>query len=108
MRRRRRLRVVDRVGVGLDRSAARGVDERDKAGDAEVYDLAGVPPAVSGTPEESLTGDGNGVKTGAKIVRHGRSITFQMAEVMISRGVFQRYSTPSGRCVRCRQHDSEG
>ena len=41
MRRRRRLRVVDRVGVGLDRSAARGVDERDKAGDAEVYDLAG-------------------------------------------------------------------
>jgi hypothetical protein len=49
-----------------------------------------VPPAVSGTPEESLTGDGNGVKTGAKIVRHGRSITFQMAEVMISRGVFQQ------------------
>ena len=41
MRRRRRLRVVDRVGVGLDRSAARGVDECDKAGDAEVYDLAG-------------------------------------------------------------------
>jgi hypothetical protein len=29
------------------------------------------------------------VKTGAKLVRHGRSITFQMAEVMISRGVFQ-------------------
>ena len=41
MRRRRRLRVVHRVGVGLDRSAARGVHERDKAGDAEVYDLAG-------------------------------------------------------------------
>jgi hypothetical protein len=34
----------------------------------------GVPPPVSGTPEESLTGDGNGVKTGAKIVRHGCSI----------------------------------
>ena len=41
MRRRRRLRVVDRVGVGFDRSAARGVDERDETGDAEVYDLAG-------------------------------------------------------------------
>jgi len=49
-----------------------------------------VPPPVSGTPEESLTGDGNGVKTGAKIVRHGRSITFQMAEVMISRRMFQQ------------------
>jgi hypothetical protein len=35
-------------------------------------------------------GDGNGVKTGAKIVRHGRSITFQMAEVMISRRMFQQ------------------
>jgi hypothetical protein len=41
MRRRRRLRVVDRVVVRLDRSAARGVDERDKAGDAQVYGLAG-------------------------------------------------------------------
>jgi hypothetical protein len=30
------------------------------------------------------------VKIGAKIVRHGRSITFQMAEVMISRGLFQQ------------------
>jgi hypothetical protein len=29
------------------------------------------------------------VKTGAKIVRHGRSTTFQMAEVMVSRDVFQ-------------------
>jgi hypothetical protein len=28
-------------------------------------------------------------KIGAKIVRHGRSITFQMAAVMVSRGVFQ-------------------
>jgi hypothetical protein len=30
------------------------------------------------------------VKIGAKIVRHGRSITFQMAEVMVSRGLFQQ------------------
>jgi hypothetical protein len=29
------------------------------------------------------------VKIGAKIVRHGRSITFQLAEVMISRDLFQ-------------------
>jgi hypothetical protein len=29
------------------------------------------------------------VKIGAKIVRHGRSLTFQLAEVMISRGLFQ-------------------
>ena len=28
-------------------------------------------------------------KIGAKIVRHGRSITFQMAEVMVPRGLFQ-------------------
>jgi len=30
------------------------------------------------------------VKIGAKIVRHGRSITFQMAEVMVSRDLFQQ------------------
>jgi len=30
------------------------------------------------------------VKIGAKIVRHGRSITFQMAEVMVSRYLFQQ------------------
>ena len=29
------------------------------------------------------------VKIGAKIVRHGRTVTFQVAEVMISRGLFQ-------------------
>jgi hypothetical protein len=29
------------------------------------------------------------VKIGAKIVRHGRSIAFQLAEVMISRSLFQ-------------------
>ena len=33
------------------------------------------------------------VKIGAKIVRHGRSITFQMAEVMVPRGLFQRILT---------------
>lgn len=30
------------------------------------------------------------VKIGAKIVRHGRSVTFQMAEVMVSRGLFEK------------------
>ena len=30
------------------------------------------------------------VKIGAKIVRHGRSITFQMAEVMVPRALFQQ------------------
>lgn len=30
------------------------------------------------------------VKIGAKIVRHGRSITFQMAEVMVPRDLFQQ------------------
>ena len=30
------------------------------------------------------------VKIGAKIVRHGRSVTFQMAEVMVSRDLFQQ------------------
>ena len=30
------------------------------------------------------------VKIGAKIVRHGRAITFQMAEVTVSRGLFRQ------------------
>src|ERR1700738_4538593 len=30
------------------------------------------------------------VKIGAKIVRHGRSITFQMAEVMVTHALFQK------------------
>ena len=30
------------------------------------------------------------VKIGAKIVRHGRSITFQMADVMVPRTLFQK------------------
>ncbi len=30
------------------------------------------------------------VKIGARIVRHGRSITFQMAEVMVPRTLFQQ------------------
>ena len=46
------------------------------------------------------------VKIGARIVRHGRSITFQMAEVMVPRGLFQQILTaiaalrplPPARC----------
>jgi len=30
------------------------------------------------------------VKIGAKIVRHGRSVTFQMAEIMVPRELFQQ------------------
>jgi hypothetical protein len=30
------------------------------------------------------------VKIGAKIVRHSRSITLQMAEVMVPRGLFEK------------------
>ncbi|MDA0224487.1 MAG: transposase, partial [Proteobacteria bacterium] len=30
------------------------------------------------------------VKIGARIVGHGRYVTFQMAEVMVSRGLFQQ------------------
>jgi hypothetical protein len=30
------------------------------------------------------------VKIGAKMVRHGRSITLQMAEAMVPRGLFER------------------
>jgi hypothetical protein len=33
------------------------------------------------------------VKIGARIVRHGRSITFQLAEVMVTRGLFQQILT---------------
>jgi hypothetical protein len=33
------------------------------------------------------------VKIGAKIVRHGRSIMFQMAEVMVPRALFQKILT---------------
>jgi hypothetical protein len=46
------------------------------------------------------------VKIGARIVRHGRSISFQMAEVMVSRELFQHIlgaitalrSLPLARC----------
>jgi hypothetical protein len=31
------------------------------------------------------------VKIGAKLVRHGRSIAFQMAEVMVPRALFQQF-----------------
>jgi hypothetical protein len=33
---------------------------------------------------------GLAAKIGAKIVRHGRAITFQMAEVMVPRALFQQ------------------
>jgi hypothetical protein len=36
------------------------------------------------TPQERL------VELGAKVVRHGRSVTFQMAEVMVPRELFQQ------------------
>jgi hypothetical protein len=46
------------------------------------------------------------VKIGARIVRHGRSITFQMAQVMVPRGLFAQIlaaiatlrPTPPARC----------
>jgi hypothetical protein len=46
------------------------------------------------------------VKIGAKIVRHGRSVIFQMAEVMVPRNLFQQILTaiaalrplPPARC----------
>jgi len=46
------------------------------------------------------------VKIGARIVRHSRSITFQMAEVMVPRDLFQQILAaiaalrrlPSARC----------
>ena len=47
-----------------------------------------LPEAVS--PWSMTTLRDRLVKIGAKIVRHGRSITFQMAEVMVSRGLFQQ------------------
>ncbi len=37
------------------------------------------------------------VKIGAKIVRHGRSITFQMAEVMVPRAAFAEILTRIAR-----------
>ena len=46
------------------------------------------------------------VKIGAKIVRHGRSVTFQMAEVMVPRELFQQILAAIGTLrpsppVRC-------
>jgi hypothetical protein len=52
-----------------------------------------------------------GIKAGARIVRHGRSITFQMAEVMmVSCVLFQQIlaAIAALRSVRCRQRDVEG
>ena len=47
------------------------------------------------------------VKIGAKIVRHGCSITFQVAEVWCPARCSSRYSTLSRRCVRRHRHDVE-
>jgi len=46
------------------------------------------------------------VKIGSRIVRHGRSITFQMAEVMVPRGLFKKIVSAIGALsplqpVRC-------
>ncbi len=46
------------------------------------------------------------VKIGARIVRHGRSVIFQMAEVMVPRGMFREIlaaiaalrPSPAARC----------
>jgi hypothetical protein len=46
------------------------------------------------------------VKIGAKIVRHGRSFTFRMAEVMVPRTLFRQIATPSRHCVHCRRRDA--
>jgi hypothetical protein len=34
--------------------------------------------------------DGGLVKVGVKVIRHGRSIAFQMAEVMVPRALFRQ------------------
>jgi hypothetical protein len=47
------------------------------------------------------------VEIGAKIVRHGRSITFQMAEVMVSRDLFQQILDAIAALRRCRRRDAE-
>jgi hypothetical protein len=47
------------------------------------------------------------VEIGAKIVRHGRSITFQMAEVMVSRDLFQQILDAITALRRCRRRDAE-
>jgi len=47
-----------------------------------------LPKAVSHWSMTTLRG--RLVKIGAKIVRHGRAVAFQMAEVMVSRGLFQQ------------------
>ncbi len=47
------------------------------------------------------------VKIGARIVRHGRSIAFQMAEVMVTRALFPQSWMPSLRCAHRRRPDVE-
>jgi hypothetical protein len=61
---------------------------------ALAYNLANFLRALA-LPEEvkhwSLTTLRNRlVKIGAKIVRHGRSVVFQMAEVVVPRGLFRQ------------------
>ena len=48
------------------------------------------------------------VKIGAKIVRHGRSITFQMAEVMVPGALFQKILATIAALRRCRPPDVRG
>ena len=61
---------------------------------ALAYDLANFlahPGAAADVAQWSMTTLRDRlVKIGAKIVRHGRSITFQMAEVMVPRGLFEQ------------------
>ena len=63
-----------------------------------------LPTAVAQWPMTTLRD--RLVKIGARIVRHGRSVTFQMAEAMVSRSLFQQIlaaiaalrPTPPARC----------
>ena len=62
--------------------------------DALAYSLANFPRTLA-LPEavshwSMTTLRDRLVKIGARIVRNGRSITFQMAEVMVPRGMFQQ------------------
>jgi len=48
------------------------------------------------------------VKIGAKVVRHGRSITFQMAEVMVSHDLFKQILDAIAALRPSPRHDVEG
>lgn len=47
------------------------------------------PVAAAAVKQWSLTSWGKLVKIGAKVVRHGRYVIFQMAEVAVSKELFQ-------------------